>query len=70
MKQISTLPFIRNLPLLKTNLFTEMSEHVSPGGELEAFREAFDAFDWKKSGKISYGNLQVRKGKGCFSFFF
>ena len=36
-----------------------MSEHISPVDEMEAFREAFEAFDWKKSGTISYSNLQV-----------
>ena len=25
------------------------------------FREAFNAYDWNHSGKISYGNLQVRE---------
>ena len=61
---------MKQIPNLKTNLSAEMSEHVSPGGEMEAFREAFDAFDWKKNGKISYGNLQVREVKGRFFIFF
>ena len=26
---------------------------------MAAFKEAFDAFDWNKSGNISYGSLQV-----------
>ena len=27
------------------------------------FREGFNAFDWNHSGKISYGNLKVIKGR-------
>ena len=27
--------------------------------EIGAFKGAFDAFDWNKSGTISYGSLQV-----------
>ena len=27
--------------------------------QVAAFKEAFDAFDWNKSGNISYGSLQV-----------
>ena len=27
---------------------------------MAAFKEAFDAFDWNKSGNISYGSLQVK----------
>ena len=28
--------------------------------EIQAFKEAFDAFDWNKSGTISYKSLQVK----------
>ena len=37
---------------------SEMAFHTCD--EIQAFKEAFDAFDWNKSGTISYKSLQVR----------
>ena len=36
---------------------SEMAFHTCD--EIQAFKEAFDAFDWNKSGTISYKSLQV-----------
>ena len=39
-------------------MISEMAFHTCD--EIQAFKEAFDAFDWNKSGTISYKSLQVR----------
>ena len=39
-------------------MVSEMAFHTCD--EIQAFKEAFDAFDWNKSGTISYKSLQVR----------
>ena len=38
-------------------MVSEMAFHTCD--EIQAFKEAFDAFDWNKSGTISYKSLQV-----------
>ena len=39
-------------------IISEMAFHTCD--EIQAFKEAFDAFDWNKSGTISYKSLQVK----------
>ena len=43
--------------LSKNGIVSEMAFHTCD--EIQAFKEAFDAFDWNKSGTISYKSLQV-----------
>ena len=53
-------PFLANVlegGLFRIDIISEMAFHTCD--EIQAFKEAFDAFDWNKSGTISYKSLQV-----------